>query len=198
MSNDKPRPRSIPPYDAPDDDPSLGEDGRIEKMINGRSDIQLLLFALYKFIRSKPAILNDTQYQRAFQLLVGSAFSLWRAIFLIETDRTWLELSESMEKFLYRVVTDNTITYLDDKKSNAWTVGYYIGSAQMRNQRAWNILQHHPGLASDSVEHLSQLVAMELVEWDADATLMEWQISFDALRSLFEIMESSSTDQQSE
>lgn len=68
----------------------------------------------------------------------------------------------------------------------------------MRNQRAWNILQHHPGLASDSVEHLSQLVAMELVEWDADATLMEWQISFDALRSLFEIMESSSTDQQSE
>jgi hypothetical protein len=95
MSNDKPRPRSIPPYDAPDDDPSLGEDGRIEKMINGRSDIQLLLFALYKFIRSKPAILNDTQYQRAFQLLVGSAFSLWRAIFLIETDRTWLELSRA-------------------------------------------------------------------------------------------------------
>src|SRR5712672_2585573 len=90
-------------------------DERIEFIIRARADIQNTLFALYRFLRDAPEILNHPRHQEAFQLLVGAAFSLWRAIFLTEADRDWKSIRSSVLQFLDKVVTDNAITYHDDK-----------------------------------------------------------------------------------
>jgi hypothetical protein len=72
---------------------------RLEFALRARSEIQRTLFELYKFLRAKPEILHNRLHRQGYQLIVGAAFSLWRAIFLAEADREWASLAKSMESF---------------------------------------------------------------------------------------------------
>ena len=161
-------------------------DKRIEFIINARSDIQHTLFALCRFLRDSPEILNHPLHQQAFQLLVGAAFSLWRAIFLTEADRDWKSITSSVLQFLDKVVTDNAITYHDDKTNRAWTVGYYLTSAELRVQEARNRLIQSSVLA-DRMGRVVIATAVPLTE-SYELTLYEWQITHDALCALFQIL----------
>jgi hypothetical protein len=88
---------------------------------------------------------------------------------------------------LHRVVTDNTITYQDDKTNNAWTVGYYLGSAQMRIEKAWDTLVKSPELTSRA---MAAGVSTIVDSWELDArsTLFEWQMTHNSLIRLFKIL----------
>ena len=78
---------------------------------------------LYKFIRDHPPGSIDLWDKYLLDSSVGAAFSLWRAAFLAETLRGDVEIHASQEAFLERLITDNTITFGDDKINRHWTVG---------------------------------------------------------------------------
>jgi len=161
-------------------------DERMAYTLRFRYDIQSVLFELYKFIRDKSPNLEETPHQQAFELIVGAAFSLWRAIFLIEADRSWPSMSSRLEGFLHKVVTDNAITFQDDKANSAWTVGYYLGSANMRLEKA-----HEKLLLSKQLGEEARNAGLTLTEtWNLsdEHTLMEWRMIFESMCTLFKLL----------
>jgi hypothetical protein len=166
-------------------DPDLLE--RLELILRARFDIQGTLLEQYAFLRSTTSVLEEVLHRDAFQLLVGAAFSLWRAIFLTEAEREWPSLSEDMENFLFKVITDNAIAFGDDKKFNAWTVGYYLGSAQMRVRPASDILSGSPALREATMAANVSVVTPSR-DLNPRQTLAEWQTTLNDLRRLFKVL----------
>jgi hypothetical protein len=117
---------------------------------------------------------------------VGAAFSLWRAIFLTETKRDWDSISKSLGDFLERVVMNNTITYQDDKQNRSWTVGYYLGSAQLRLDKAWQKLLLSPSLSATALQRGTS--SIETWNMSYESTLIEWQMNCDILCKLFNML----------
>ena len=95
-------------------------------------------------------------------------------------------MSKSLEKFLFRIVTDNTISYQDDKTNNAWTVGYYLDNADMRLDRAWRKLLLSPTLSSDA-QHAS-LTFSDSWELGAQHTPGQREVTYQTLGNLFKVM----------
>jgi len=92
--------------------------------IEQRAEIQRTLLALLRFARAHPSFAMEEKY--LFDHLVGAAFSLWRAAFLAQAIREDSNIHESQEKFLEKIISDNMITFGDDKLNRHWTVGYYL------------------------------------------------------------------------
>lgn len=108
-------------------------------LVDRRSQIQQLILKLYDFSERSADSLDDARGS-AYQLLVGAAFSLWRAAFLVYEERPLQRVLDDAKKFLYLLVRDNAINYSQDRETNAWTVGYYINNACFRLHRAANKL----------------------------------------------------------
>lgn len=87
-------------------------------LVESRSRIQCLLLELYKFLKDNRGKLVQRKFERSvFGLLVGTAFSLWRAAFLVsQADRDWPNILKQAEDFLDILVEDNAINYPQDKK----------------------------------------------------------------------------------
>jgi hypothetical protein len=69
-------------------------------LIKHRSEIQLTLLALYEYVHM-PHIANPTlHHPLLIDHLVAAAFSLWRAVFLAETERDWETISKGQKDFL--------------------------------------------------------------------------------------------------
>jgi hypothetical protein len=115
---------------------------------------------------------------------------LWRAIFLADTERSWTFVSQRIETFLQRVITDNTITYQDDKTNNSWTVGYYLGNAQFRIDQIILRLESDPTLREKISEYC--IHGLDLSPRDHEYTLVEWQITHNILVRGFKIFHPSS------
>ncbi|MGH8487768.1 MAG: hypothetical protein ACREXS_02555, partial [Gammaproteobacteria bacterium] len=102
-------------------------------LVDRRSKVQELLLGLYELVKANRATIAQDDLQRGvFSLLVGAAFSLWRAAFLTDTQRDWLGVLLHAERFLELVVRDNAINYPQDRAALAWSVGYYLNSAYAR------------------------------------------------------------------
>ena len=95
------------------------DEGHLAWAIDQRAEIQRTLLVLYGFVRhsSPDSLDHDTRY--LLDLLIGAAFSLWRAVFLAETFRDVVQVHQSQEAFLLKVITDNAITFADDKATDA-------------------------------------------------------------------------------
>jgi hypothetical protein len=142
---------------------------------------------LYEYVRHKPVTsryANVNEY--LLDHLIGAAFSLWRAVFLAETFRTDESIHESQEAFLAKVISDNSISFGDDKINRAWTVGYYLDDAKLRIERASAFADHH--LKSDSRRHVVQhlrlrgTMGVPLTEW-------EWESAHFALRYMLSVLD---------
>lgn len=73
---------------------------------------------------------RDTQ---VFSMLVGVAFSLWRAAFLAEMPtRTWPEALRDAQQLLGTVLSTNTIAFGTEHSLQGWTGGYYLNNAKLR------------------------------------------------------------------
>jgi hypothetical protein len=104
----------------------------LEWLLTSRTEIQQTLLAFYRFIRENPrGLKHDAEYD-VTQLFVAAGFSLWRAVFLSETARDWDTVYPNLEQFLATVISDNAITYQDDKRYRSWTVTYYLENAKFR------------------------------------------------------------------
>jgi hypothetical protein len=97
-----------------------------------RSEAQRLLLKLYQFGTEEPERLADELTRSVYHLLVGAAFSLWRAVFLIEPETSTQETVDHSVQFLELLVRDNTINYTQDRNTRAWTAGYYLNGAFFR------------------------------------------------------------------
>jgi hypothetical protein len=143
-------------------------------LVEKRSDIQRTLLVLYEYVRSDQP--RDPVAVRILDHLIAAAFSLWRAVFLAETDRDWQSVFESQRAFLASVVTDNAITYQDDKRNRAWTVGYYLENAKLRLGAAHQIANAHSKYIPPKVPELLRLTGSEPV-----LTRYEWESVHSAL-----------------
>jgi hypothetical protein len=150
--------------------------------VDQRAEIQRTLLALYEYVRSNSPKSSYAE-PRVYVLdhLIGAAFSLWRAVFLAETFRTDESIHQSQEAFLAKVISDNSITFGDDKINRAWTVGYYLDDAKLRIERASAYADYH--LKTDSRRNVMQYLRLRgtrgvpLTEW-------EWESAHFALRWL--------------
>jgi len=95
-------------------------------LVHSRNEIQELLLRL--------DLHPNYPDGREWQLFVGAAFSLWRAVFLCHDAQEFSRrhLEPDAKKLLRRVVTRNTIGFADDLEARAWTGGYYINNALFR------------------------------------------------------------------
>jgi len=110
-------------------------------LVQQRSKNQDLLLELCTFGREKAERLaEDESDRKVFHLLVGAAFSLWRAVFLAEHHTDVGVLLNQSQTFLETLVTDNAIGYYQDKKMQAWTAGYYLNNSYFRLQEAIDVL----------------------------------------------------------
>ncbi|WP_425991075.1 hypothetical protein [Afipia sp. DC4300-2b1] len=154
--------------------------------VEQRGEIQQTLLALYDFVRRDGSNGYADPPVYILDHLIGAAFSLWRAVFLAETYRTDESIRESQENFLAKVISDNSITFGDDKINRAWTVGYYLDDAKLRIERASAYADHH--LKSDSrrfVIHNLRLrgtMGIPLTEW-------EWESAHFALRYMLRVLD---------
>lgn len=104
-------------------------------LVTSRSNVQEILLELYVFIRDQRSELEKRQAEwLMLGLLVGAAFSLWRAAFLSDADRQPANVIKTTEEFLEVLIRDNAINYPQDWKARAWTVGYYLNGARYRLQ----------------------------------------------------------------
>jgi hypothetical protein len=148
-----------------------------------RSNIQNLLLELHFFLQEQRKALDaDADLRSIFGLLVGSAFSLWRAVFLAESPRDWQTIMDNADVFLKKLIRDNTILYQDDK--NAWSIGYYLNNARYRLYR---ILEKMPD------EQLHKLIdKIKSTGVDEVSARNAWQLSYEAARLAFNLAKSRS------
>lgn len=149
--------------------------------IEQRAEIQRTLLALYKCIETHHVSTSDVHHQHMLNHLVGAAFSLWRAVFLADTFRNYGNIQADQKRFLEKVITDNAITFSDDKTNNNWTVGYYLENAKLRLAQAVTYSDTHFGtkLTSVLLPHLRLSGIM-----GKDMTRFEWESAHYVLRSL--------------
>jgi hypothetical protein len=107
-------------------------------LVEARNQIQNLMLRLYKLYEIGP-VSGTRKERRAWKLrwqwADGAAFSLWRAVFLIDTKEATRHVGGVMESgaaFLKQVIETNAITFADDRKHKHWTAGYYINNAGFR------------------------------------------------------------------
>ena len=117
-------------------------------------------------------LLPDPKLSDAVLLMVGAAFSLWRAIFLTYTTKTLTENFENGERFLRRIVRHNTIAYGDDVKRQAWSFGYYLNNWKFRLKPILIYLDLYP----DDIEWLEEplpISADAQTEWTRHCDVLE-------------------------
>lgn len=69
-------------------------------------------------------------WSRAAQDLLAVSFSLWRAAFLADKTAKRVAVFSHGVEFLEKMIEDNAITYVQDRKSNEWTFNYYTRNAR--------------------------------------------------------------------
>lgn len=105
-----------------------------EWLVERRSQNQRTSLKLYRAmerLRAKQLASNDLVLEAA--ALVAVSFSLWRAVFLCtDTPPSDSEIFESAQKFIMTVISDNAISYPQDKSARQWTALYYLNNAHSR------------------------------------------------------------------
>jgi hypothetical protein len=112
---------------------------RLQWAIDARARSQRLLLALYQFGEDRNFGSASNEFASPlpetalFSLLVGIAFSLWRAAFLAEMPtRVWPEALRNAQTLLSRVLETNAIAFGTEHDLQGWTGGYYLNNAKLR------------------------------------------------------------------
>ena len=116
----------------------------LEWLVKCRAENHSNSLALYKVLTDNATFLRlkkNSRFASNGISMVAISFSLWRAVFL--TDRTGAleHRFEDAWSFLGTLISDNTITYTQDKNSREWTFNYYINNARYRLEA---IANKHP------------------------------------------------------
>src|SRR5262245_17865379 len=136
--------------------------------VDARARSQKLLMALYDLARSGCLPANSPRGE-TLSLLLGVAFSLWRAVSLADTpNRRWPDALENSQAFLDAMASTKTIGLGLEYQLQEWASGYYLNNAKLRFEE---IVRRHAraGQASpeDSarMENLNKLDAAPHETW---------------------------------
>ena len=108
-------------------------------LVEHRAKIGKLLLEIWKVSEQNPDSLQPPQ-STIWHSLLGVAFSLWRAAFLIKDGRSQKTMNDDARKFLGILLEDNAINYTQDRETRAWTAGYYLNNACLRLDFVKNLL----------------------------------------------------------
>jgi hypothetical protein len=98
--------------------------------VDARARNQRSALRLYDlFTRHRPKWTSQ-KGARAAQNLLAVTFSLWRAAFLADKTARRLNVFDEGVEFLERLIADNAISYVQDRKSKEWTFNYYTKNAK--------------------------------------------------------------------
>lgn len=103
-------------------------------LVEARNKTQSLMADLYEAFPCEHVSVDETLRDR-LHLMLGAAFSLWRAVFLIspeDSERSFADLEGDAREFLKRVIDTNAITFNDELRWRAWSGGYYLNNARQR------------------------------------------------------------------
>lgn len=93
---------------------------------NQRASLQLHKLIDTHLIEAKPA----KPLSAKAQVLTAVCFSLWRAAFLADKTGVHEATIKDAHAFLGKMLTDNAITYPQDRASREWTFNYYMEAAK--------------------------------------------------------------------
>lgn len=135
---------------------------------------------------------QDIQSKEAAALndLIAAAFSLWRAIFLTEVERTDANHHNAQIRFLKKVITTNSIAFQDDLNSSTWSLGFYMENAIHR------VLAAHLNVQEVRKDAFFDKAIQNIVTYHVNTvkrTRREWTGVHKALRETFKLLNPSST-----
>lgn len=103
----------------------------VEWLIASRAANQRASLDLYALLENHAErIRKHKDLSNKAQLLVAVSFSLWRAAFLADKSGLRKEVLADTMAFLGKMLTDNAITYAQDRASREWTFNYYMNAAK--------------------------------------------------------------------
>lgn len=157
-------------------------------LVERRSQIQSFLFKLYTHAETK-AVKLEHPWDSVFDLLIGAAFSLWRAAFLIVRERNPELVRDHAKHFLELLVRDNAIAYTQDRQTHAWTVGYYLNNAYFRLMFAVDMIDSE-GKAYDALRDnsLAMRQRFDPTRW-VDEQQGGWDLAYLVAEQIYAIFE---------
>lgn len=103
----------------------------LEWLIESRAANQRSTLSLHALLDTHFEALHQSPDQaKVIQLLAAVCFSLWRAAFLADKTGIREDTLDDVRNFLGKMLTDNAITYPQDRTSREWTFNYYMNSAR--------------------------------------------------------------------
>lgn len=155
----------------------------LEWLVDRRSKIQKFLLALHTFLESNPNA-NSIEASALLQLLLGTGFSLWRAVFLADRERDEKNIESNAKDFLLLLIKDNAINYPQDIKTRAWSSGYYVNNAYFRLGLAYEKLSLDTNLAQKVRSYLIEQRGTSIVPNLTDAWDNAYSASTEILSNL--------------
>lgn len=110
--------------------PDLSDIKGLDWLVVARCEIQKLMLEYYNNSKS----LSDKESH----LTVGALFSLWRAVFLVESEnveRNMSSITIDARSYLKKLIVINAINFGDDMEMRTWSSGYYLNNARYRVRR---------------------------------------------------------------
>ena len=106
-------------------------------LTKNRIYIQIIMLNLHLKMEKYSDIAPLGDPSRVLQLMVGISFSLWRAVFLVSSDRNDLDCLNEAHYYLKMIIETNAIGFVQDKKLQQWSSGYYMNNANTRMNRVY-------------------------------------------------------------
>lgn len=106
-------------------------------LVPARNNIQREMLRLRPILRQQPLMGSPIWTFKARHEMVGSCFSLWRAVFQAKDAPEDHWDSTASAKFLDQLIYNNAATYANEL--NAWSLQYYIENAVYRIRQAREI-----------------------------------------------------------
>ena len=106
---------------------------------------------LIKLNKKKDTVKKYGDEWKIFSVLVGTTFSLWRAVPLCK-DRDKDEFKNRTFRLLEMLIADNAITFSREKELSEWMLGYYMRNAYLR------LLSVQPLMEFDDIAILDQKI----------------------------------------
>lgn len=111
----------------------MTEKDHLEWLVEQRCSIQRATLQLLGLLRDQATRLAENAEDLwVAHMLIGVAFSLWRAAFLGDVTLSTEAIATNAETFLETVIRDNAIGYTQDRNAREWTYGYYVNNAKFR------------------------------------------------------------------
>jgi hypothetical protein len=132
-------------------------------LVESRAINQRGALKLFRLLEKHPDKMKSSDLSMVAQNLVAVCFSLWRAAFLADKTGTRHAVLQDARTFLGKMLTDNAITYPQDRSAREWTFNYYMNNAKdclMHLSDRWGVSQlFFPALGGFSMGQRHRSVA---------------------------------------